>query len=91
MALAFKADVAAKKRLSEYPRHRWQSWRDRSTRCSREAERRDLMSDYEIAKRTTGVEPPGVCEARSQGRHSSDNVRFRWSICHALPTVPSGP
>ena len=89
-----EADVAAKKRLLaelESQVAELEGSVDKVTAL--EAERRDLMSDYEIVKKNHAV-LEGRLEASNLGRKadsSSDNVRFRVVDPPRAPTVPSGP
>ena len=89
-----EADVAAKKRLLaelESQVAELEGSVDKVTAL--EAERRDLMSDYEIVKKNHAV-LEGRLEASNLGRKaesSSDNVRFRVVDPPRAPKVPSGP
>ena len=89
-----EADVAAKKRLlSEYEAQVAELEGSIDKVLALEAERRDLMSDYEIAKKNHGVLESRL-ESAKLGRkadNSSDNVRFRVVDPPRAPTVPSGP
>ena len=89
-----EADVAAKQRLLaelEGQVAELEGSVDKVTAL--EAERRDLLSDYEIVKKNHAV-LEGRLEASNLGRKadsSSDNVRFRVVDPPRAPTVPSGP
>ena len=89
-----EADVAAKKRLlSEYEAQVAELEGSIDKVLALEAERRDLMSDYEIAKKNHGVLESRL-ESAKLGRkadNSSDNVRFRVVDPPRAPTVPTGP
>ena len=89
-----EADVAAKRRLLEELEGQVAELEgsiDKVT--SLEAERRDLMSDYQIVKKNHAV-LEGRLEASNLGRKAdstSDNVRFRVVDPPRAPTIPSGP
>lgn len=89
-----EADVAAKKRLlAEYETQVAELEGSIDKVLALEAERRDLMSDYEIAKKNHGVLESRL-ESAKLGRKadsSSDNVRFRVVDPPRAPSVPSGP
>jgi polysaccharide chain length determinant protein (PEP-CTERM system associated) len=89
-----EADVAAKKRLlAEVEGQVAQLEGSIDKVTALEAERRDLLSDYEIVKRNHEV-LEGRLEASNLGRKAdstSDNVRFRVVDPPRAPTVPSGP
>jgi polysaccharide chain length determinant protein (PEP-CTERM system associated) len=89
-----EADVAAKKRLlAEVEGQVAQLEGSIDKVTALEAERRDLLSDYEIVKKNHEVLESRL-EASNLGRKadsSSDNVRFRVVDPPRAPTVPSGP
>jgi polysaccharide chain length determinant protein (PEP-CTERM system associated) len=89
-----EADVAAKKRLlAEIEGQVAQLEGSIDKVTALEAERRDLLSDYEIVKKNHEVLESRL-EASNLGRKadsSSDNVRFRVVDPPRAPTVPSGP
>lgn len=89
-----EADVAAKKRLlAEYEGQLAVLEGSVDKVLALEAERRDLLGDYEIVKKNHGVLESRL-EASNLGRkadNSSDTVRFRVVDPPRAPTVPSGP
>ena len=89
-----EADIAAKQRLlAELERQVAELEGSIDKVTALEAERRDLLSDYEIVKKNRAV-LEGRLEASNLGRKadsSSDNVRFRVVDPPRAPTVPSGP
>lgn len=89
-----EADVAAKRRLlAEYEAQVSELEGSIDKVLAVEAERRDLLSDYEIVKKNHEVLETRL-EATKLGRKadsSSDNVRFRVVDPPRAPTVPSGP
>ncbi|MGB5671691.1 MAG: XrtA system polysaccharide chain length determinant [Sedimenticolaceae bacterium] len=89
-----EADIAAKQRLlSEYEAQMAQLEGAIDSVLALEAERRDLLSDYEIVRKNHGVLESRL-EASNLGRKansSSDDVRFRVVDPPRAPTVPSGP
>jgi polysaccharide chain length determinant protein (PEP-CTERM system associated) len=89
-----EADIAAKQRLlAELERQVAELEGSIDKVTALEAERRDLLSDYEIVKKNRAVLESRL-EASNLGRRadsSSDNVRFRVVDPPRAPTVPSGP
>jgi polysaccharide chain length determinant protein (PEP-CTERM system associated) len=89
-----EADAAAKSRLLE--EHKTQLERLESsidTVLALEAERRDLASEYELAKRNRDVLETRLESVRVGRRadDSADNVRFRVVDPPRVPSEPSGP
>jgi len=89
-----EADVAAKRRqLAEYEGQVAELEGSIDKVLAVEAERRDLLSDYEIVKKNHEVLESRL-EATKLGRKAdstADNVRFRVVDPPRAPTVPSGP
>lgn len=89
-----ESDVAAKRRLlAEHESQVAELEGSIDKVLALEAERRDLLSDYEIVKKNHAVLENRL-EASNLGRkadNSSDNVRFRVVDPPRAPTVPSGP
>lgn len=89
-----EADVAAKKRLlQEYEGQLAYLEGSIDKVLALEAERRDLLSDYEIAKKNHGALETRLESARlgRKADSSSDTVRFRVVDPPRAPTSPSGP
>jgi polysaccharide chain length determinant protein (PEP-CTERM system associated) len=89
-----EAEVAARKRLQqEYESNLATLEGSIDKVLALEAERRDLQSDYEIAKKNHGVLETRLESARlgRKADNSSDNVRFRVVDPPRAPTSPSGP
>jgi len=89
-----EADVAAKRKLLTLLETQVAELEGSiGTVTALEAERRDLLSDYQIVKKNH-AKLEGRLEASNLGRKadsSSDNVRFRVVDPPRAPTVPSGP
>jgi len=91
---SLEADVAAKKRLlAEREAQLAQLEGSIDKVLALEAERRDLLSDYEIVKRNHGVLENRLESVRVGRRadSSADNVRFRVVDPPRAPSEPSGP
>jgi polysaccharide chain length determinant protein (PEP-CTERM system associated) len=89
-----ETEVAAKRRLlQEYEAQLAQLEGSVDKVLALEAERRDLASEYEIAKRNHGVLETRLESARlgRKADSSADNVRFRVVDPPRAPTNPSGP
>jgi polysaccharide chain length determinant protein (PEP-CTERM system associated) len=91
---SLEADVAAKKRLlAEHETKVAELEGSIDKVLALEAERRDLLSDYEIVKKNHGVLETRL-ESAKLGRKAdstSDNVRFRVVDPPRAPAEPSGP
>ena len=89
-----ETDVAAKQRLlAEYEAQVAELEGSVENVLALEAERRDLLSDYEVVKRNHRVLETRL-ESAKLGRkadNSSDNVRFRVVDPPRAPSSPSGP
>jgi len=89
-----ETEVAAKKKLLEEHEARVAELEGSIDKVlALEAERRDLLSDYEIVKKNHAVLESRL-ESAKLGRKadsSSDNVRFRVVDPPRAPTIPSGP
>lgn len=89
-----EADLAAKRRLlAEFESQVAELEGSIDKMLALEAERRDLQSDYQIAKKNHAVLETRLESARlgRKADNSSDNVRFRVVDPPRAPTVPSGP
>ncbi len=91
---SLEADVAAKKRLLEENVARLAGLEGSiDTVLALEAERRELLSDYEIVQKNHGVLESRL-ESAKLGRKAdstAENVRFRIVDPPRVPTTPSGP
>jgi polysaccharide chain length determinant protein (PEP-CTERM system associated) len=89
-----EADVAAKRRvLAEYEAQLAELEGSIDKVLAMDAERRELMSDFEVAKRNHAALESRLESARlgRKADNSADNVRFRVVDPPRAPTVPSGP
>ncbi len=91
---SLEADAAAKRRLLEEHESRLAELEGSiDTVLALEAERRELLSDYEIVQKNHEILESRL-ESAKLGRKAdstSDNVRFRIVDPPRVPTIPSGP
>ena len=91
---SLEADTAAKQRLLvEHETRLAELEGSIDTVLALEAERRELLSDYEIVQKNHGILESRLESARlgRKADSTADNVRFRIVDPPRVPTTPSGP